>query len=138
MRGDRAGEQRFAGLNELLRRLAQERDELLSRYELGDVLAEVREELDDIVSSERRALERHIAGVARDAKTTRSCARWPRISPRAARSSSTSCRQTWAARSAGCPTTTSWILTRGRVSTSCSIACAARCSTRSSRACRTR
>ena len=67
MRGDRAGEQRFAGLNELLRRLAKEREELLSRYELGDVLSEIRDELDDIVNSERRALERHIAGARRDA-----------------------------------------------------------------------
>jgi uncharacterized protein with von Willebrand factor type A (vWA) domain len=67
MRGERAGEQRFAGLNELLRRLAAERDDLLSRYELGDVLADIREQLDDIVSTERRALERQIAGVARDA-----------------------------------------------------------------------
>ena len=67
MRGDRAGEQRFAGLNELLDRLAKEREEMLSRYELGDVLSEVREELEDIVNTERRALERHIAGVARDA-----------------------------------------------------------------------
>src|SRR3954454_7056634 len=71
MRGERGaehgGEQRFAGLNELIRRLAQERDELLSRYELNDVLADVRQELDDIVGSERRALERHIAGARPDA-----------------------------------------------------------------------
>src|SRR3954468_16041080 len=66
MRGDRAGEQRFAGLNDLLRRMAEAREELLSKYELGDVLADVREQLDDIVNSERRALEKHIAGVARD------------------------------------------------------------------------
>src|SRR5690348_692616 len=67
MRGDTAGEQRFAGLNDLMRRLAQARQELLDKYELGDVLGDVRQELDDIVNTERRALERHIAGVARDA-----------------------------------------------------------------------
>jgi len=66
MRGER-GEQRFAGLNELLRRMAKEREDLLSQYQLGDVMADIREELDDIVNTERRALERHIAGVARDA-----------------------------------------------------------------------
>ena len=66
MRGER-GEQRFAGLNELLRRMAKEREELLSQYQLGDVMADIREELDDIVNTERRALERHIAGVSRDA-----------------------------------------------------------------------
>src|SRR3954471_4244598 len=54
MRGDNAGEQRFAGLNDLLRRMAEAREELLSKYELGDVLADVREQLDDIVNSERR------------------------------------------------------------------------------------
>ena len=66
MRGERGGEQRIAGLNELLRRLAEQREDLLSRYDLGDVLSDVREELDDIVNSERRTLERQIAGVARD------------------------------------------------------------------------
>src|SRR4051794_36254418 len=66
MRGEGANEQRFAGLNELMRRMAEAREELLSKYELGDVLADVREQLDDIVNTERRALERHIAGVARD------------------------------------------------------------------------
>ena len=68
MRGDRAGEQRFAGLNDLVRRLAEAREELLSRYELGDVLADVRQEIDEIVNTERRTLERQIAGVARDPK----------------------------------------------------------------------
>ena len=67
MRGDQAGEQRFAGLNELMRRLAKARQELLDKYQLGDVLGDVREQLADIVGTERRALERHIAGVARDA-----------------------------------------------------------------------
>src|SRR4249919_48071 len=41
MRGDRGGEQRFAGLNELLKRLAKEREDLLSQYQLNDVLADV-------------------------------------------------------------------------------------------------
>jgi uncharacterized protein with von Willebrand factor type A (vWA) domain len=67
MRGERGGEQRFAGLNDLLRRLAEQREDLLSRFQLDDVLGDVRNELDDIVATERRALERHIAGVARDA-----------------------------------------------------------------------
>ena len=56
-----------AGLADLMRRLSRARDELLSRYALGDVLADVRAELDEIVATERRALERHIAGVGRDA-----------------------------------------------------------------------
>ena len=66
MRGEPAGDQRFAGMNDLLRRLAQAREELLSRYDLGDVLSDVRAEIDEIVNAERRTLERQIAGVARD------------------------------------------------------------------------
>jgi uncharacterized protein with von Willebrand factor type A (vWA) domain len=68
MRTER-GEQRLAGLQDLLRRLTQAREELLSRYELGDVLSDVRDELDEIVSTERHALERHIAGIGRDQAT---------------------------------------------------------------------
>ncbi len=66
LRGDRQEGRSLTGLHDLLGRLADAREELLSRYDLGDVLGEVRAELDEIVSSERRALERHIAGVARD------------------------------------------------------------------------
>ena len=65
--GDRAGEQRFAGLNDLLQRMLDQRAELLNRFDLGDVLGDVRAELDDIVNTERRTLERQIAGVGRDA-----------------------------------------------------------------------
>ena len=66
LRGDRQSGRNFSGLHDLLRRLADAREELLSRYELGDVLSDVRAELDEIVGTERRALERHIAGVGRE------------------------------------------------------------------------
>lgn len=69
MRSGTNGERRMTGLQDLLRRLAQAREEVLSRYELADVLAEVRDELDEIVNTERRALERHVAGVGRDQPT---------------------------------------------------------------------
>ena len=59
----RAGQpERVAGLNELLSRLQSAREQLLARYELGDVLADVRAELEEIVASERRGLERRVAG----------------------------------------------------------------------------
>jgi uncharacterized protein with von Willebrand factor type A (vWA) domain len=61
MRGQ-AGGQGTRGLNDLLRRLGAAREQMLSRYELGDVLADVRQELDEIVGSERRAVERRMAG----------------------------------------------------------------------------
>jgi uncharacterized protein with von Willebrand factor type A (vWA) domain len=53
--------QRVAGTRELLERLAQRRRELLERYQLGDVMADVRERLDDIVATERRGVDRRRA-----------------------------------------------------------------------------
>ncbi len=58
------GEDHIPGLQELMERLERERHELLDRYRLGDVLAEVREELDSIVSTERRGIERRLAEAA--------------------------------------------------------------------------
>lgn len=49
------------GLDELLERLAEQRRELLERYNLGDVLGDVREELKAIVETERRGIERRLA-----------------------------------------------------------------------------
>ena len=49
------------GLRALLERLAQRRQELLDRYQLGDVLSEVREELNGVVDAERRGIERRMA-----------------------------------------------------------------------------
>jgi uncharacterized protein with von Willebrand factor type A (vWA) domain len=60
------GAERLAGLAELRARLARQRDELLSRFELGTVLDELRHELDEIVATERRGLERRLAGRAGD------------------------------------------------------------------------
>ncbi len=51
----------LTGLRELLSRLARARQELLQRYQLDDVLGDVRRELDEIVSIERRGLERRLA-----------------------------------------------------------------------------
>jgi uncharacterized protein with von Willebrand factor type A (vWA) domain len=60
-RGVRGGPGELRGLNDLLRRLDRARDEMLSRYQLNDVLADVRRELDEIVSLERRGIERRLA-----------------------------------------------------------------------------
>jgi uncharacterized protein with von Willebrand factor type A (vWA) domain len=63
LRPARAGtdQEGVAGLRELLARLAQRRRELLDRYQLGDVLSDVRQELDEIVAGERRGIERRLA-----------------------------------------------------------------------------
>jgi uncharacterized protein with von Willebrand factor type A (vWA) domain len=50
----------LAGLNELRERLRRRREELQERYQLRDVLADVRQELDDIVSEERAGIERRL------------------------------------------------------------------------------
>ncbi|MGZ6271152.1 MAG: hypothetical protein ACXWPJ_03735 [Candidatus Limnocylindrales bacterium] len=60
---DRPG---MAGLRELLQRLADRRRELLERYQLGDVMADLREQLDEIVQAERRGLERRLAEAAEE------------------------------------------------------------------------
>jgi uncharacterized protein with von Willebrand factor type A (vWA) domain len=62
-RADRANDG-VAGLRELLTRLAQRRRELLDRYDLGDVLGDVRRELDEIVDTERRGVERRMVDAA--------------------------------------------------------------------------
>jgi uncharacterized protein with von Willebrand factor type A (vWA) domain len=52
---------RLRGLNDLLRRLDAAREQLLSRYQLNDVLSDVREELAHIVAAERHAVDRLMA-----------------------------------------------------------------------------
>jgi uncharacterized protein with von Willebrand factor type A (vWA) domain len=47
----------MAGVRDLLDRLARRREELLDRYKLGDVLGDVRRELDEIVAEERSGVE---------------------------------------------------------------------------------
>jgi uncharacterized protein with von Willebrand factor type A (vWA) domain len=53
---------RLNGLNDLLRQLEDQREQLLSRYQLGDVMSDIRRELDEIVAAERRGVERRLAG----------------------------------------------------------------------------
>jgi uncharacterized protein with von Willebrand factor type A (vWA) domain len=50
----------LAGLNELRERLRRRREELQERYQLRDVLADVRQELDEIVAQERAGIERRL------------------------------------------------------------------------------
>ncbi len=54
----------LAGLNELRERLRRRREELQERYQLRDVLADVRQELDDIVAQERAGIERRLDDAA--------------------------------------------------------------------------
>jgi uncharacterized protein with von Willebrand factor type A (vWA) domain len=57
----------MAGLRDLLDRLARRREEVLDRYKLGDVLADVRAELDGIVAEERAGVERRLDQASRPA-----------------------------------------------------------------------
>jgi uncharacterized protein with von Willebrand factor type A (vWA) domain len=50
----------LTGLEDLRERLRQRRDELQSRFQLGDVLGDVRQELDEIVAEERAGIERRL------------------------------------------------------------------------------
>ena len=51
----------LSGLDELRERLARAREELLSRFQLGDILADVRRELDEVVATEQHGIERRMA-----------------------------------------------------------------------------
>ena len=64
--GPRTGgpEERLAGLRDLMDRLTQRRREALKRYQLEDVLGEIRAELDAIVQTERAGIQRRVAQAA--------------------------------------------------------------------------
>ena len=53
------------GLRDLMERLAQRRQEVLDRYKLGDVMADVRAELEGIVADEREGIERRLDQASR-------------------------------------------------------------------------
>jgi uncharacterized protein with von Willebrand factor type A (vWA) domain len=62
-RGWRAGDptrQDLAGLDDLRQRLRRQREELQERFQLRDVLADVRQELEEIVANERAGIERRL------------------------------------------------------------------------------
>lgn len=66
-RGWRAGDPTrpdLAGLGDLRQRLRQRREEMQERYQLRDVLAGVRRELDEIVADERTGIERRLDDAA--------------------------------------------------------------------------
>jgi uncharacterized protein with von Willebrand factor type A (vWA) domain len=50
----------LAGLQDLMDRLSKRREELRERYQLGDVLGDIRRELDEIVADERTGVERRL------------------------------------------------------------------------------
>jgi uncharacterized protein with von Willebrand factor type A (vWA) domain len=57
----------MAGLQDLMERLARRREEMRERYDLGDVLGDIRRELEEIVADERAGVERRLQNAAQDA-----------------------------------------------------------------------
>jgi len=57
----------MAGLQDLMERLARRREELRERYDLGDVLGDIRRELEEIVADERAGVQRRLQNAATDA-----------------------------------------------------------------------
>ena len=55
----------LAGLQDLMQRLRDRRQELLQRYNLGDTLSGIREELEEIVAEERAGVQRRLDEAAR-------------------------------------------------------------------------
>jgi uncharacterized protein with von Willebrand factor type A (vWA) domain len=68
-RSDDPARRDLAGLQDLMERIQRRREELLDRYKLGDVLADVRRELDEIVAEERAGVERRLDRASADAPT---------------------------------------------------------------------
>ncbi|MFN8621554.1 MAG: VWA domain-containing protein [Chloroflexota bacterium] len=56
----------LAGIDDLLERIAEERRRILEQHQLGDVLGDIREELRQIVDTERRGIDRRLAGTDGD------------------------------------------------------------------------
>jgi uncharacterized protein with von Willebrand factor type A (vWA) domain len=69
----------MVGLRDLIDRLERRREELLDRYEVGDVLRDIRRELDEIVAEERSGVQRRLddAGKAPDAGNSPDASRAP-------------------------------------------------------------
>jgi uncharacterized protein with von Willebrand factor type A (vWA) domain len=57
----------MAGLQDLMERLAKRREDLRERYDLGDVLGDIRRKLEEIVADERAGVERRLQNAATDA-----------------------------------------------------------------------
>jgi uncharacterized protein with von Willebrand factor type A (vWA) domain len=56
----------MAGLQDLMDRLERRRETLLDRYQLNDVLGDIRRELEEIVGEERTGVERRLDEASRD------------------------------------------------------------------------
>jgi len=57
---------RMPGLKDLLDKLRQQRQQRLSRYDLGSSLEDIAKKLDDVVKTEREGIERDLKGRERD------------------------------------------------------------------------
>ncbi len=58
---DRPEGDRLPGLRELLNRVRQQRQEQLNRYDLGSILDDIRERLQDVIKTEREGIDRRVA-----------------------------------------------------------------------------
>ncbi len=58
---DRPEGDRLPGLRELLNRVRRQRQEQLNRYDLGSILDDIRERLQDVIKTEREGIERRVA-----------------------------------------------------------------------------
>src|SRR2546422_9202630 len=57
---------RMPGLKDLLDKLRQQRQQRLSRYDLGSSLEDIAKKLDDVVKTEREGIERDLQGRERE------------------------------------------------------------------------
>lgn len=53
--------ERFAGLREMLERVRQQRQQQLQRYDLGSIMEQIQQKLEEIVATERAAIDQRVA-----------------------------------------------------------------------------
>ncbi len=58
---DRPDGDRLPGLREMMNRLRERRQEQLNRYDLGSILDDIKERLQDVINTEREGIERRVA-----------------------------------------------------------------------------
>jgi uncharacterized protein with von Willebrand factor type A (vWA) domain len=70
--GIKSGDKRMPGVQELIQRLRQQRQKNLGKYNLGSMMDDIREKLDNILKSERSGIQKKLDEAGEKAKETNS------------------------------------------------------------------
>ncbi len=78
---------RMPGLQDLLKRLKQERQQRLEQYDLGSMLDDIKKKLAEIRDTERQAIEKDVSFLRIPPGRSRRCRATPSTAPKRSRSS---------------------------------------------------